>query len=47
MRGDAQDVDTYLALAPEERRAVLSEIRTMCRELLTGFDESMSYCRVR
>jgi hypothetical protein len=23
--------------------AVLSEIRTMCRELLTGFDESMSY----
>lgn len=43
MRSDAKDVDTYLALAPEERRAVLSEIRDMCRELLTGFDESMSY----
>jgi len=43
MRSDAKDVDTYLALAPDERRAVLGEIRDMCRELLTGFDESMSY----
>jgi uncharacterized protein YdhG (YjbR/CyaY superfamily) len=43
MRSDAEDVDTYLARAPEERRAVLSEIRDICRELLTGFDESMSY----
>ncbi len=43
MRSDAADVDTYLAQAPEERRAVLTGLRDICRELLTGFDESMSY----
>jgi uncharacterized protein YdhG (YjbR/CyaY superfamily) len=43
MRSDARDVDTYLAMVPGERRAVLGEIRDMCRELLPGFDESMSY----
>ena len=43
MRSDADDVDTYLALVPEGRRAVLNEIRDACRTLLTGFDESMRY----
>ena len=43
MRSDADDVDTYLALAPEGRRAVLVEMRDACRTLLAGFDESMRY----
>ena len=43
MRSDAGDVDTYLALAPEGRRAVLAEMRDACRTLLAGFDESMRY----
>jgi uncharacterized protein YdhG (YjbR/CyaY superfamily) len=40
---DADDVDAYLALAPEGRRAVLNEMRDACRTLLAGFDESMRY----
>ena len=43
MRSDADDVDSYLALAPEGRRAVLNEMRAACRTLLAGFDESMRY----
>jgi uncharacterized protein YdhG (YjbR/CyaY superfamily) len=43
VHSDADDVDGYLVLAPEERRAVLSELRDACRGLLTGFTESMSY----
>jgi uncharacterized protein YdhG (YjbR/CyaY superfamily) len=40
---DADDVDAYLALAPEGRRAVLNEMRGACRTLLAGCDESMRY----
>jgi uncharacterized protein YdhG (YjbR/CyaY superfamily) len=43
VRSDADDVGTYLALAPEDRRAVLGEMRDACRALLAGFDESMRY----
>jgi uncharacterized protein YdhG (YjbR/CyaY superfamily) len=43
VQSDADDVGTYLALAPEDRRAVLSEMRDACRRLLAGFDESMRY----
>ena len=43
MRSDADDVGTYLALVPEDRRAVLNEMRGACRTLLAGFDESMRY----
>ncbi len=43
MQGDAADVDGYLAQVPEGRRVVLSEMRAACRELLTGFHESMRY----
>jgi uncharacterized protein YdhG (YjbR/CyaY superfamily) len=43
VRSDADDVDSYLALVPEGRRAVLSEMRDACRGLLAGFAESMSY----
>jgi hypothetical protein len=40
---DADDVDGLLALVPDGRRAVLSEMRDVCRGLLAGFEESMSY----
>ena len=43
VQSDADDVDAYLALAPEDRRAVLNEMRDACRMLLAGFDESMRY----
>ncbi|MZD04767.1 DUF1801 domain-containing protein [Streptomyces sp. SID5785] len=42
-RSDASDVDGYLAEAPEDRRAVLSALRRLCRAELTGFDEVMEY----
>jgi uncharacterized protein YdhG (YjbR/CyaY superfamily) len=43
VHSDSADVDGYLAQVPEGRRAVLSEMRAACHELLTGFDESMRY----
>ena len=43
VHSDADDVGTYLALVPEDRRAVLNEMRGACRTLLAGFDESMRY----
>lgn len=43
MQSGAIDVDSYLTQVPEERRAVLTEIRDACRRLLAGFAESMSY----
>jgi uncharacterized protein YdhG (YjbR/CyaY superfamily) len=43
MQSDAADVDGYLAEVPAGRRAVLTELRDACRELLPGFDESMRY----
>ena len=43
MRSDADDVDAYLAVAPEGRRAALTEMRDACRGLLAGFAESMRY----
>ena len=43
MRSDADDVDSYLAQVPEGRRAVLGEMREVCRRLLPGFAESMRY----
>ncbi|MEW1550275.1 iron chaperone [Streptomyces tsukubensis] len=39
----ASDVDGYLAGVPEERRAVLTELRRLCRAELVGFDEVMAY----
>ena len=43
MRSAAEDVDSYLALVPAGRRAVLDEMRDACRGLLAGFAESMRY----
>lgn len=43
MRSEALDVDAYLAELPEARRDVLTRIRALCRDELTGFDEVMAY----
>lgn len=43
VHSDAGDVDGYLAMVPEKRRAVLSELRDACRGQLTGFTECMKY----
>ena len=43
VRSNAGDVDTYLAQQPEERRDVLTRIRRLCLQELTGFDEVMAY----
>ena len=43
MQSSAKDVDTYLQQAPDERREALTKLRDLCRQVLTGFDESMVY----
>ncbi len=43
MRSDADDIDSYLAEVPADRRALRSEMREVCGRLLAGFDESMCY----
>ncbi|MFK0237810.1 iron chaperone [Streptomyces vinaceus] len=43
VQSEAGDVDGYLAEVPEERRAVLSEVRRLCRQELSGFAEVMAY----
>ncbi|MFD9729003.1 iron chaperone [Streptomyces sp. NPDC059072] len=43
VRSEAGDVDGYLAEVPEERKAVLTEVRRLCRAKLSGFDEVMAH----
>ncbi|MEV0007220.1 DUF1801 domain-containing protein [Streptomyces sp. NPDC051840] len=43
VRSEAGDVDGYLAEVAEERRSVLTRMRNLCREELTGFEERMAY----
>ncbi|MFE3255060.1 iron chaperone [Nocardia sp. NPDC059091] len=43
VQSKAGDVDGYLTEVPEERRAVLAELRRLCRKELVGFDEVMAY----
>ncbi|MFJ8162448.1 iron chaperone [Streptomyces sp. NPDC096136] len=43
VRSEAADVDGYLTELPEDRRAVLAEVRRLCRAELAGFDEVMAY----
>ncbi|MEV6974559.1 DUF1801 domain-containing protein [Kitasatospora sp. NPDC093806] len=43
VQSKASDVDGYLTEVPEERRAVLAEMRRLCRRELEGFDEVMAY----
>ncbi|NUV98785.1 iron chaperone [Streptomyces sp. CAI 127] len=43
VQSSAQDVDQYLAEAPEARREALTRLRALCRQELTGFREVMAY----
>ncbi|WP_103512288.1 iron chaperone [Streptomyces sp. SM13] len=43
VRSSAENVDQYLAEAPEARREALTALRALCREELTGFREVMAY----
>jgi uncharacterized protein YdhG (YjbR/CyaY superfamily) len=43
MQSTAKTVTDYLNETPAERRPALAKLRDLCRALLTGFDESMSY----
>ncbi|MFD3843977.1 iron chaperone [Streptomyces sp. NPDC058642] len=39
----AEDVDSYLAEVPEERKMALHRLRELCRAELQGFTEVMAY----
>ena len=43
MQSSAKTVPAYLKEIPESRRAVLKQLRELCRTTLTGFKESMQY----
>jgi uncharacterized protein YdhG (YjbR/CyaY superfamily) len=43
MQSQAKDVDHYLNEVPNERLAVLQQLRDLCLTTLAGYDESMAY----
>ena len=43
MQSKAKDVDTYIAEADVGRRPALQRLRSLCREMLGGYEERMAY----
>ncbi|MFZ4509003.1 MAG: iron chaperone [Fimbriimonas sp.] len=43
MQSKATDVPAYILEAPETRRAALERLAEICREVLVGYDEGMTY----
>ncbi|MCU1238007.1 MAG: hypothetical protein JWP63_5974 [Candidatus Solibacter sp.] len=43
MKPAPADVVAYIAQAPPDRQPVLNQIRTLCREILTGYEECIAY----
>jgi len=43
MQSSAKTVLAYLKEVPAERKAALKRLRDLCRIVLTGFEESMTY----
>jgi len=43
MISKAPDVKTYVAEVPEERRAAIKKLRSLCRKTLAGYQECMEY----
>lgn len=43
MKGKALTVDQYFLEIPEKRVAVWSMLRTLCKEVLIGYEEHMAY----
>lgn len=43
MISEAKDVSDFLKEVPENRKEALTKIRQLCKEILTGYEESMTY----
>lgn len=43
MTSDAKTVEEYLTQVPKHRLEALTEIRNLCKEILKGYEESMTY----
>ncbi len=43
MQSEAKDVTAYLEEVPEKRREGLTELRRLCREILSDYEEGMFY----
>ena len=43
MQSQAKTVEIYLTEVPAKRLAALIRLRALCREILTGYEESMVY----
>jgi hypothetical protein len=43
MQSKAKDLTTYIEEAPSERQEALVRLRDLCREILTGLEETMGY----
>jgi uncharacterized protein YdhG (YjbR/CyaY superfamily) len=43
MARNAPDVASYIAAAPAERQSALKRLRSLCREVLTGYREEIDY----
>ena len=43
MQSTATTVDEYMQTVPPQRLAALTTLRQLCRDILTGYDESMQY----
>jgi hypothetical protein len=43
MIGKAADVAAYIEEAPADRRAPIEQLRSLCRQNLTGYEECMEF----
>jgi len=43
MQSSATTVDAYLAEVPDDRRDALLQLRSLCLEVMAGYDEAMAY----
>lgn len=43
MTSDAKNVTDYLKNVPEKRKAALTKLRKLCKQIMIGYEESMAY----
>ena len=43
MQSTANDLGTYMQNLPSERQACLQQLRSLCLEMLAGYEEAMDY----
>ncbi len=43
MKSKSASVEEYVAEVPEERRAAITKLRSLCKKNLVGFEECMDY----